>query len=155
MSSIYIATGYRNRDAYARAREAAAKLGLTVTFDWTIHEPPPTHQRMDRTTWIQWAAGAERDGVRAADIVLVMLPGGLGTHAELGMALALGKAVVVYAPRATLLEELNGDPCCVFYSLADFLTSSWSEVEAFLTGYTDTEAGAVDRSAHDFIGGER
>lgn len=143
MPSVYIATGYKNRDAYAKARALAHRYGLGVSFDWTLHEPPPPHQRLDRNGFLTWASKAALAGVRAADLVLVLLPGGLGTHTELGMALSLGKPVVIYAPRPELLEELNGDPPCLFYGMAKELTSDWADVEAFLKGYSG-RAG-VDR----------
>jgi Nucleoside 2-deoxyribosyltransferase len=56
---------------------------------------------------------AELKGVRDADVLVVMLPGGFGTHVEIGAALALGKPVIVHAPdRKTLATPY---PCVFHY----------------------------------------
>jgi nucleoside 2-deoxyribosyltransferase len=43
---------------------------------------------------------AELAGVREADVLIVLLPGGYGTHVEIGAALGLGKPVILHAPIA-------------------------------------------------------
>ena len=40
---------------------------------------------------------AEIAAVREADVLVVLLPGGYGTHVEIGAALALGKPVILHA----------------------------------------------------------
>lgn len=137
MIRAYIATGYRNRAAYDAARCMLAARGVSITYDWTTAEPPPTHQRADRDAFLRWSAKREHEGVLLADLVLVLLPGGLGTHAELGLALGAYKAVVIYTPRPGLLVEDNGDPRCIFYSEADEVVHSWDELGRWLDGYLD------------------
>lgn len=142
MSSVYIATGYNNREGYVRARDLARRFGLAVSFNWTLYDPPPEFSRRERDGFFRWAAEAELAGVRAADLVLGLLPGGLGTHAEIGMALALGKPLVLYAakPEHFMLSSGNGDPACLFHLLAKEMTSDWADVEAFVAGWCK-EAG--------------
>jgi nucleoside 2-deoxyribosyltransferase len=74
-----------------RAEQAAALLraleaeGWERTFAWeTQHAGTDAHPEV---------AMAELAGVRGADIVIVLLPGGRGTHVEIGAALAYGKVV--------------------------------------------------------------
>lgn len=137
MIRAYIATGYRNRAAYDTARCLLAARGVSITYDWTTTEPPPTHQRADRDSFLRWSAKRERDGVLSADLVLVLLPGGLGTHAELGLALGADRDVVLYTPRPGLMLEDNGDPRCIFYGEVDEVVDSWEELGRWLDGYLD------------------
>lgn len=55
---------------------------------------------------------AELQGVRDADVLVVLLPGGYGTHVEIGAALALGKPVILHAPDRKTLETPY---LCVFH----------------------------------------
>jgi hypothetical protein len=90
---FYIATGLENHAAHNNVRDRLTALGHELTYDWTVHGP----------VWrsgvdvIRKTAIAERRGVEDADFVVVLLPGGRGTHAELGMALALRKPVIIWA----------------------------------------------------------
>jgi nucleoside 2-deoxyribosyltransferase-like protein len=58
------------------------------------------------------AALAELEGVREADVLIVLLPGGFGTHVEIGAALALGKPVILHAPDQKTLETPY---LCIFH----------------------------------------
>jgi hypothetical protein len=51
-------------------------------------------------------------GVVEADIVIVLLPGGRGTHAELGAALALAKPVALHTNDSGIFV---GPETCAFY----------------------------------------
>jgi nucleoside 2-deoxyribosyltransferase len=57
-------------------------------------------------------AKAELDGSRRADVAVVLLPGGYGTHAEIGAALALGKPIILHSPD---YNTLNTPYPCVFH----------------------------------------
>ncbi|HEX4064741.1 MAG TPA: nucleoside 2-deoxyribosyltransferase [Acidobacteriaceae bacterium] len=59
------------------------------------------------------AASTELEAVRAADVLIVLLPGGFGTHVEIGAALALGKPVILHAPDRKTLETPY--PCIFHY----------------------------------------
>jgi hypothetical protein len=58
--------------------------GWTHTYDWTVHG---SVQKCG-TERIAEVAKAETLGVMKADVVIVLLPGGRGTHVEIGLALA-------------------------------------------------------------------
>lgn len=135
----YIATGYRNRDAYSQARRLLTRAGYEITFDWTLHQPPPTHQREQRDSFMVWAAEREEAAIREADLVLVLLPGGRGTCAELGMALALRKDVILHAPQG--FNERNGDPECIFFLSAP-LASDWAALERMVQRHAEGAAVA-------------
>lgn len=69
MIRAYIATGYRNRAAYDAARCMLAARGVSITYDWTTAEPPPTHQRADRDAFLRWSAklAVEDETTQATD----------------------------------------------------------------------------------------
>ena len=50
--------------------------------------------------------------MRDADVLLVLLPGGYGTHVEIGVALALEKPVILHAPNR---ETLAAPYPCIFH----------------------------------------
>ena len=60
-------------------------------------------------------ATREIDAVKAADFVVVLLPGGRGTHTELGAALALDKPVFLVAPHPQQLLDSQGLPNPFYY----------------------------------------
>lgn len=105
----YIATRLENHAAHNVVRDAMAAEGHEITYDWTTHGPV----WRDGLMRIREVAHAETQGVLDADLVIVLLPGGRGTHVELGIAIAAGKRV--------LLHSENGDPfgatpeTCAFY----------------------------------------
>lgn len=88
---FYIATKLENWTAHNEVRDWLTARGHTITYDWTTHGP----------VWrrgleaVNAVARAEHDGVRAAELVIVLWPGGRGTHVELGMALEAGCRVVL------------------------------------------------------------
>ena len=51
--------------------------------------------------------------MRRADVLIVLLPGGYGTHVEIGAALALSKPVILHAPDRKTLETPY--PCVFHY----------------------------------------
>jgi hypothetical protein len=82
---VYIATSWHNKPAW---HEAAALLPSPwyITCDWTDE---------DESSDPAWIAKRDFDGIRRADVVIVLLPGRLGTHTEMGYALGLGKRVIL------------------------------------------------------------
>jgi nucleoside 2-deoxyribosyltransferase len=96
------------KDRSAQANALAEKLkgrGWERTYTWTAHdgEGADGHARV---------ALAELDGVQKADVLIVLLPGGFGTHVEIGAALALGKSVILHSPDQETLETPYR---CVFH----------------------------------------
>lgn len=106
---FYIATRLENHAQHNDVRNRIVALGHGVTYDWTAHGPV-WRAGVER---IREVAIAERYGVESADAVIVLLPGGRGTHCELGMALALRKRVIIWAPTD---EMFGASPeTCAFY----------------------------------------
>lgn len=99
---VYVASAFED---FQRTRAVMAQLrngGWTVTFDWTAMadiyptDNAPLHERAKH-------ARADLQGVRDADVVLVLTPTdkskGCGMWWEAGAAAALGKPVVISGPQ--------------------------------------------------------
>lgn len=129
---IYIATSKGNK---AQQRDVAtwlASMGWEQTYDWT------THRNLGPTDGFDAVAreliGEELRAVERADVVVVLLPGGPGTHVELGAALAWRKPVFVLG---TVLDAApNGVPVAA-YAAATFLRIDQRETWAALPGLLD------------------
>jgi hypothetical protein len=87
---FYIASKLENHAAVNRLRDQLVRLGHEQTYDWTTHGPV-YRSGLDRIVHV---ADAERNGVARADFVVVLWPGGRGTHVEMGIAIGMEKTVV-------------------------------------------------------------
>lgn len=106
----YIATSLSRHDDHNLVRDTLAGFGHEITYDWTVHGSV----RDQNADIIRRVAMAETQGVQVADIVIVLLPGGRGTHVELGMALVLGKPVLLHT--TTPETHFNStSSTCLFY----------------------------------------
>lgn len=118
----YIASGLEN---HAKVRELKAILdarGWEHTYDWTVHGSV----QKDGAERIGEVAASEIEGVYMADVVITMLPGGRGTHVELGGAITLSDSYVRNPdekpePRIIIFSENPADfddragTVCAFY----------------------------------------
>lgn len=105
MPKFYLAT---RKDRAAQAEkllEALNAHGWERTFVWSGEDRAGAEEYPK-------LALAELAGVREADVLIVLLPGGYGTHVEIGAALALGKPVILHAPDQ---KTLNDPYPCVFH----------------------------------------
>jgi len=123
---IYIATKLEQADTHNRVRDAFVAAGHQITYDWTTHGSV----KQEGYERISEVAQAEMQGVKNADVVVMLLPGGRGTHVELGMAAAWGKPIVLVAsPRTGLFHP--DDRTCAFYYVSKAL-------RVYIAGYEDT-----------------
>ncbi len=67
--------------------------GHEILYDWTFHGSVKSVSK-ER---LREVAVLELDGISKADFVVVLLPGGNGTHLELGFAIARGKRVFLHS----------------------------------------------------------
>lgn len=105
---VYIATRLEAAARHNAVRDALIARGFALSYDWTTHGPV-WREGADR---IRSVAQYETQGVMDADVVVVLLPGGRGTHVELGIALGCGAAVVLVA---TGPELAPAPGTCAFY----------------------------------------
>lgn len=99
---FYLASSLDNADGARRLCARLVDEGHACTYRWWTHGPQP-HRMRD-------VSQAEMGGVLAADVVIVLMPGGRGTHVELGIALGVGKSIVLVGPTATLADR----PVCFY-----------------------------------------
>ena len=111
----YIATSTTNAASHRTVRDALKQFGHEITYDWTVHGSV----RETSKERLQEVAHAEFEGILQADFVLVLLPGGKGTHAELGFSIASEKQVFVHS-QDPLAFEL-GPQVCAFYHHRDVI----------------------------------
>jgi nucleoside 2-deoxyribosyltransferase len=104
---FYLATK-KDRVAEANAISAVLKThGWERTLTWTSQDDQgPDH--------LAKVAQDELEAVRNADVLIVMLPAGRGTHIETGIALAMEKLVIIHAPSR---EKLDDPYPCPFHYL--------------------------------------
>lgn len=89
---FYIASKLENFKQVQILAERLKNYGWKHTYDWTVHG---STKKIDVET-LKSIAQKETDGVKNADVVIILTPQGKGTHVELGMAIALNKIVYIY-----------------------------------------------------------
>lgn len=102
---FYIATSLGNVAEHHRVRDWLLARGHIITVDWTEME---SLKSTDDTMKLAERAYIDLDGVKDADTVIVLLPGGSGTHVELGAAIARRKRVLMFGKH-------REDYRCVFH----------------------------------------
>lgn len=110
MNKFYVATSLNRAALHNRVRDALVAMGHEITYDWTGHGSV----QADGPERCAEVAAGEIAGVAQADFVVVLLPGGRGTHAELGAALiSLScERVFIYAETD---EFFMAERTCAFY----------------------------------------
>lgn len=107
----YIATSLeRAADCRALSKFLDA-FGWECTYDWTAHGSVQG-QGLDI---IETVATYEVAGVLVANVLIALLPGGRGTHCEIGMAIAVGKPVILVCD-ADELKDASGRECSFYYA---------------------------------------
>ena len=82
MPKYYIASGLANFAQVQELRDLLNGLGWEHTYDWTVHNGARTAHELLPTVGM-----AEIEGVVDAEVVIGLLPGGRGTHIEIGAAI--------------------------------------------------------------------
>ncbi len=121
---FYLATRKDRGQQAGPLLEALKAKGWKRTFEWTPQDEASTDGYAE-------VAQKELAGVSEADVLIVLLPGGFGTHVEIGAALALGKPVILHAPDRQTLETPY--PCIFHHHPAvKILISEIPDVDAIL-----------------------
>lgn len=105
----YIASKLENSTKVKSLANAFTELGWEQTYDWTVHGS--VHDKGEEV--LQQVTLQELGGVKKADAVIIVLPGGRGTHAELGAALAYNKPVFIWGQQPE--DFIQDGYTCSFY----------------------------------------
>jgi len=108
---FYVASGVPNAEKVNLAASALQAAGHVRTYDWTTHgdvSKTPDERKRE-------VAASESRGVLEAELVVLLLPGRFGTHAELGIALASAdnKRILLWSETSAPFDGTEG--FCVFY----------------------------------------
>lgn len=106
---FYKASKLENAKKVKRLANVLKASGWEQTYDWTKHGSVQKEEEQR----LREVAGNELRGVKDAEVVIVMLPGARGTHAELGAANVLEKPVFIYAEDDNLF--IQDERTCAFY----------------------------------------
>ncbi len=98
---FYIASSFQNKQHVQAIATELKNRGYKHTYDWTKNEKAIT---LDDLASI---GEAERQSVKKADFLIVLLPGGKGTHVELGIALGQDIPVYLYNEEGFLSSEAS------------------------------------------------
>ncbi|MCC3279118.1 nucleoside 2-deoxyribosyltransferase [Arthrobacter sp. zg-Y40] len=94
---------------------ALESSGYVNTYDWT-RDASARDAGTVTLADLRSIGQRERDAVIGADVVVILLPGGKGTHVELGIAIAQGKRTILHSPT----EVMNNlDITSTFYHLPE------------------------------------
>lgn len=120
--SFYIAGRLENVAQVQVVRDTLLARGWKCTYDWTIAGPIT-----GSSAALQEVAEKEMKGVLTAEVVFVLLPGGRGTHVELGLAIAAQrsmptKKIFIWAPTAQQVLLGTGRETCAFYHTCETIT---------------------------------
>lgn len=126
----YIATLLQNMEQHNTVRDWLNTQGHEITYDWTTHGPVFS-QGLERCKEV---AVLEEQGVVEADVVIVLWPGGRGTHIEMGMAISLGVPVVMLT---TVEEHYQCCPetCAFYHHPCVELVKSMDELECYINDF--------------------
>lgn len=86
---VYLASSFLNKDNARTAMDMLRNAGHEITNDWTTHETTSDLSVLERESV------EDLIGVQDADVLVFLWPGRMGSNAELGAALALGKPAIL------------------------------------------------------------
>lgn len=114
---FYVASGLPNFENARKLGERLKMLGHVQTYDWTVHGAVYDRFALEEQNVRTMSDCAHREqlGVESADLVIVLLPGGRGTHVEMGMALSCRKSVHLIGHDAPLSGEADVGKHVAFY----------------------------------------
>lgn len=127
MKKFYIASSFANKDKVRVAANSLIKSGFSQTFDWTAN------LRASTLDELQLYGELERKAVLEADFLVLILPGGKGSHIEMGIAISQRKNVYLVSEQAELFEF---DVTSTFYHLP--------EVSIHIGSIGDSIAGIIE-----------
>ncbi|PFG06459.1 nucleoside 2-deoxyribosyltransferase [Bacillus sp. es.034] len=99
--NFYIGSSFANTDLVRYVSARLEEKGFIHTYDWTRND------RASTVKDLQHIGQNEKDAITESNVVIIMLPGGKGSHVELGIALGLGKRIILYSPNGEVHDLAN------------------------------------------------
>ncbi|MEI2663068.1 nucleoside 2-deoxyribosyltransferase [Rossellomorea sp. LJF3] len=110
MMKFYIGSSFANKELVRHVSDRLEQKGYIHTYDWTRND------RASTVKDLQYIGQNEKDAITESDVVVIILPGGKGSHVELGIALGLGKRIILYSPNDEVHDLAN---TTTFYHLPE------------------------------------
>ncbi|MHC1695635.1 MAG: nucleoside 2-deoxyribosyltransferase [Eubacteriales bacterium] len=130
---FYIASRLENAQTVKSVADILKAHGHQHTYDWTVHGSVcgKGKERLGEVAY------KELQGVIEADVVIVILPGGRGTHTELGAALASHKQILICAEDDSFFKPDTNTCSFYWHGEARRITGPVSKwvMEILKTGY--------------------
>ncbi len=108
---FYIASKLSNADMVDRLAGYLKDGMWEQTYDWTAHGSVQEETQAVK----ERVARAETKGVLDADVFILLLPGGRGTHVELGLAIIACEHIFVWADEPENFKCSEGYECSFYY----------------------------------------
>lgn len=109
---FYLASGIENQKNARFFSQKLKNAGFEQTFDWTRNLV--TGDFFEHRKDYKRAALQEFNGIDFCDIFIALLPGGQGTHVEMGIAMGMLKPIIIASQSN---EESKNENLCPFYCL--------------------------------------
>jgi hypothetical protein len=106
--NFYIASSFNNKELVRSLAKDLEKEGFHQTYNWTGND------RADSLDLLAEIGESEKKGVANSDFFVMILPGGKGSHVEMGIALGLSKRIYMYSPTNEIYEY---DKTSTFYHI--------------------------------------
>lgn len=129
---FYVASSFSNIENVRIVSGVLRNHGFCQTYDWTINN------RANSIESLTAIGESEKKGVAESDILVVLLPGGKGSHIEMGIALGLGKTVYLYSSKEEYFVDYS--MTSTFYHI-EGVKKYVGSIEAFLE-FIVTEEGS-------------
>ena len=98
INEFYIASGFQNKHLVCSIANELKHAGWHHTYDWTRNERAVNQEQLREI------GQAEKNAIKEADVFLLILDGGNGSHTEFGMAIALEK-IYMYIMKETCSKQ--------------------------------------------------
>jgi nucleoside 2-deoxyribosyltransferase len=95
---FYIASSRNNKEIVRYVAKKLEQEGFIHTYDWT------KNGNVDSYDELKQIGEEEIQAVKAADFLVLLMPAGVGSHVELGIALGLGKRIYLYTSDHELFD---------------------------------------------------
>jgi nucleoside 2-deoxyribosyltransferase len=115
LKRFYVASSFKNVENVRYVAQNLESKGYVNTYDWT-RNAKALNEKTFTFEDLMDIGQKERDALLNADVVVILLPGGKGTHVEMGIAIGHAKRIIRHSPD----EAINNfETTSTFYHLPE------------------------------------